>query len=96
MATLAGRPPWPCRRAGHDVTAVDNFASGRESEIGVRPLFPIPTLHERIRAWREVTGLEIGLAVGDLTDYGFVEAIVRDRDPTPSSTTANSRPRRTR
>ena len=57
----------------------------------MRPLFPIPTLHERIRAWREVTGLEVGLAVGDLTDYGFVEAIVRDQRPTPSSTTANSR-----
>ena len=55
----------------------------------MRPL-PIPTLHERIRAWREVTGLEVGLAVGDLTDYGFVEAIVRDRRPTPSSTTANA------
>ena len=47
----------------------------------VRPLFPIPTLHERIRAWREVTELDIGLSVGDLTDYGFVESVIRDVRP---------------
>jgi len=54
---------WPTAmalsRAGHDVHLVDNFAKRQwEQEIGVRPLFAIPTLHERIRAWREVTGSE--------------------------------------
>jgi UDP-sulfoquinovose synthase len=77
---------WPTAmalsRAGHSVHLVDNFAKRQwESEIGVRPLFAIPTLHERIRAWHEVTGLEIGLAVGDLTDYGFVESVVREIRP---------------
>jgi UDP-sulfoquinovose synthase len=61
---------WPTAmalsRAGHDVHLVDNFAKRQwEQEIGVRPLFAIPTLHERIRAWREVTELDIGLSVGD-------------------------------
>jgi UDP-sulfoquinovose synthase len=77
---------WPTAmslsKAGHDVTVVDNFAKRQwESEIGVRPLFPIPTLHERIRAWRDVTGLEIDLAVGDLTDYAFVESVIGDLRP---------------
>jgi UDP-sulfoquinovose synthase len=71
---------WPTAmafsRAGHRVAVVDNFAKRRwELEIGVRPLLPIPTLHERVRAWREVTGLEIELHVGDLTDYAFVESV---------------------
>ena len=71
---------WPTAmafsRAGHRVAVVDNFAKRRwELEIGVRPLLPIPTLHERVRAWREVTGLEIELDVGDLTDYAFVESV---------------------
>jgi UDP-sulfoquinovose synthase len=65
-------------RAGDRVAVVDNFAKrGWELEIGVRPLFPVPTLHERIRAWREVTENEIELYVGDLTDYAFVEDVVR-------------------
>ncbi len=71
---------WPSAlafsRAGHRVAVVDNFAKRRwELEIGVRPLLPIPTLHERVRAWHEVTGLEIELHVGDLTDYAFVESV---------------------
>jgi UDP-sulfoquinovose synthase len=71
---------WPTAmafsRAGHRVAVVDNFAKRRwELEIGVRPLLPILTLHERVRAWREVTGLEIEFHVGDLTDYAFVESV---------------------
>ena len=71
---------WPTAmafsRAGHRVAIVDNFAKRHwELEVGVRPLLPIPTLHERVRAWREVTGLEIELHVGDLTDYAFVESV---------------------
>ncbi len=77
---------WPTAmafsQAGHRVAVVDNFAKrGWELELGVRPLFPIPTLHERIRAWREVTERDIELFVGDLTDYAFVESVVRDFRP---------------
>ena len=77
---------WPTAmalsRAGHEIVLVDNFAKRQwEQEIGVRPLFPIPTLHERIRAWRDVTGLDIRLSVGDLVDYAFVESVVRDFRP---------------
>src|SRR4051794_8640754 len=69
-------------RAGHRVAVVDNFAKrGWEAELGVRPLFPVPTLHERIRAWREVTENEIELRIGDLTDYAFVEAVIDDVKP---------------
>jgi UDP-sulfoquinovose synthase len=72
---------WPTAmafsRAGNRVAVVDNFAKRSwEAELGVRPLFPIPTLHERIRAWREVNENEIELHVGDLTDYAFIESIV--------------------
>src|SRR5881398_3576337 len=77
---------WPTAmafsRAGERVTVVDNFAKRQwEAELGVRPLFPIPTLHERIRAWREVSENEIELRVGDLTDYDFVESIIDDIRP---------------
>ena len=72
---------WPTAmafsRAGHRVAVVDNFAKRQwELELGVRPLFPVPTLHERVRAWREVTENDIELHVGDLTDYGFVESVI--------------------
>jgi UDP-sulfoquinovose synthase len=72
---------WPTAlsfsRQGHRVALADNFAKRRwELEVGVRPLIPIPTLQERIRRWHEISGNEIELSVGDLTDYDFVESIV--------------------
>ena len=50
---------WPTAmalsQAGHIGHIFDNFAKRQwELEIGVRPLFPIPTLQERIRAWRNL------------------------------------------
>jgi UDP-sulfoquinovose synthase len=77
---------WPTAmhfsRRGDRVAVVDNLAKRAwEQEIGVTPLFPIPTLHERVRAWREVAERDIELHVGDLVDYRFVESVFRDFRP---------------
>ncbi len=77
---------WPTAmafsRQGHRVAVVDNFAKRQwELELGVQPLFPIPTLHERARAWREVSENEIEVHVGDLVDYDFVDALLADFQP---------------
>ncbi len=77
---------WPTgmalSRQGHRVALVDNFAKRQwELELGIRPLFPIPTLHERARAWREVSENEIEVHVGDLCDYDFVDALLADFQP---------------
>jgi UDP-sulfoquinovose synthase len=77
---------WPTAmhfsRRGYRVAVVDNFAKRNwEQSIGVEPLFPIATLHERVRAWREVSENEIELHVGDLTDYRFVESIFQRFQP---------------
>jgi UDP-sulfoquinovose synthase len=55
---------------GHTVGVVDNFAKRRwEMELNVEPLMPIRTLHDRVKAWHEVTGKSIELYVGDLRNY---------------------------
>ncbi len=77
---------WPTAmafsRQGHRVAIVDNFAKRQwELELGVRPLFPIPTLHERVRAWREVSENEIEIHVGDLVDYDFLDSLLADFRP---------------
>jgi UDP-sulfoquinovose synthase len=72
---------WPTAmafsKAGHRVAVVDSFAKRQwEGELGVTPLFPIPTLEDRVGAWREVSGLDIEVAVGDLCDYEFVDELI--------------------
>jgi len=72
---------WPTAmylsRRGHSVGVVDNFAKRRwEMELNVEPLIPIRTLHDRVSAWREVTGEEIEHFVADLRNYGAVEGVL--------------------
>ena len=58
---------------GDEVMVVDNFAKRRwELEEGIEPLLPVPTLHARVKRWKEVSGRDIQLKVGDLTNHRFV------------------------
>ena len=72
---------WPTAmylsRLGHDVAVLDNFAKRRwEMELNVEPLMPIRTLHDRVEAWRTLTGRNMDLFVGDLRNYEVVEGIL--------------------
>src|SRR4051794_14504936 len=67
--------------AGHDVVIVDNLARRTwDEELGASSLTPIATLEDRVAAWREVSGREIGIEIGDLLDWDFlVGAVDRHR-----------------
>ena len=76
---------------------VDNFAKRRwEMELNVEPLMPIRTLHDRVKAWQEVTGKRIELFVGDLRNYELVWRAFGRFGPKPSSITASNPPLPTR
>ncbi len=77
---------WPTSlylsRRGHDVVVVDNFAKRDwEQEVGVQPLFPVPTLRSRLRAWHELAEIDIPARIGDLQDYRFVESLFSEFEP---------------
>ncbi|MGH2528047.1 MAG: NAD-dependent epimerase/dehydratase family protein [Actinomycetota bacterium] len=78
---------WPTSmhfsRRGHEVHAVDNYLRRRaHAEAGTDSLTPIPeSLLARARAWRDVTGLEIGVTEGDLMDWDVLERAVREFRP---------------
>jgi UDP-sulfoquinovose synthase len=66
----------------HDVAVVDNFARRSwDHELGAESLAPIRSLQERVAAWYELSGRRIGVFVGDLCDYTFLEPVVRDFRP---------------
>jgi UDP-sulfoquinovose synthase len=67
---------------GHEVAVLDNFAKRRwEMELNVEPLIPIHTLHDRVKAWREVSGRVITLFVGELRNYEVVKGSIEAFKP---------------
>lgn len=67
---------------GHDVAIVDNFVRRQwDLDLGVQTLTPIRSLHERLKVWKDLTGKTIEVFVGDMTDYGFLSAHIRDFEP---------------
>src|SRR5260370_22191129 len=50
-------------------------------ERGFDSLIPIYTLHDRVAAWKEVSGRQIQLYIGDTVDYEAVAAVFRAFQP---------------
>jgi UDP-sulfoquinovose synthase len=67
---------------GFDITIFDNFSRRLfDLEHGYASLIPIQTLHERVAAWKEVSGREIEVRVGDTTDYDALAAVFQEMRP---------------
>jgi UDP-sulfoquinovose synthase len=67
---------------GHDVHVIDNELRRRlHAEAGTDSLTPIVRLPERIEAWREVTGREVGVTLGDLTDPAVIDDVIGATPP---------------
>ena len=68
---------------GHEVHAIDNYLRRRaHQEAGTDSLTPIlGSLPARADAWKEISGKEIGVTEGDLTDWATTERLFRDFQP---------------
>ena len=68
---------------GHDVHVIDNYLRrDAHREAGSDSLTPIAAgLPERVAAWKEIAGLDIGFTEGDLTDWDITEALFRGFQP---------------
>ena len=68
---------------GFDVCIVDNFSRRRwDHELRIGSLTPMQSIWDRVRAWREVSGHDIEVAVGDLTDYHLLTQVIQEYKPT--------------
>ncbi len=77
---------WPAAMklsaAGHEVLAVDNYLRRRlMQEIDCEALFAVPNLHERAQHWKEKSGKDIGVRIGDLDDWTFIAEIFEEFRP---------------
>ena len=68
--------------AGHEVLTVDNYLRRRIAmDTDSLPLFDTLLLDQRAARFKEITGKDIKVAIGDLNDFRFVEKIFRDFEP---------------
>jgi UDP-sulfoquinovose synthase len=77
---------WPTAmrlsKAGHEVMAVDNYMRRRLCrEESVEPLFEVPELRARAQPWREKSGREIAVRIGDLADWNFIAEVFAEFRP---------------
>src|ERR1700753_1066521 len=68
---------------GHDVTILDNLSRRKiDIELEVESLTPIQPLGQRLRAWKEVSGREIGFVNLDIaTEYDRLVEVLREQQP---------------
>lgn len=68
---------------GHEVLIVDNLSRRNiDNELGAESLTPIKSIHERISAWKEVTGKEIGFKNLNMAkDYDALSILLNDYRP---------------
>src|SRR5579864_7734435 len=67
---------------GLSVALVDNFSRRAwDHQLQVQSLPHLASLRQRLDCWRTLTGAEIPLFVGDVTDYDFLSATVRQYQP---------------
>jgi UDP-sulfoquinovose synthase len=69
-------------KRGHTVAVVDNFLRRlMHLERGTDSLTPIQSLQARVDAWKEVSGKDIEMFVGDIQDWYFISRVIRDFKP---------------
>jgi UDP-sulfoquinovose synthase len=68
---------------GHDITILDNLSRRKiDVDLEVDSLTPIVPIGDRVQAWREVSGREIGFINIDLaSDYDRLAALLRELRP---------------
>jgi len=67
---------------GHEVAGIDNFSRRRwVKNMDSHSAIPIHSIETRIETMKELYGVDIKFYQGDLTDYYFLEGVIKDFKP---------------
>lgn len=67
---------------GHEVTLFDNLTRRHfDLERGFDSLLPIYTLHERVAAWKAISGQQMHIHIGDAMDYDALATVFQEVQP---------------
>lgn len=67
---------------GHEVIVVDNYFRRKAAlDLDCESLIPTPNLAQRAVKWKEVSGKDIAVYIGDVTDYDVLKCIFNKHHP---------------
>lgn len=67
---------------GHEVGVVDNYLRRNLArEENVEALFSVPNLQERADLWKETSGKNLDVFIGDLNDWSFTAKLFQEFNP---------------
>jgi len=77
---------WPTAmsfsKKGHEICVIDNYLRRNICrDLDVEPLYPVPNLLSRVRTWKEFSGKDIQVRIGDCCDYEFLRRIFSEFQP---------------
>ncbi|WP_117148800.1 NAD-dependent epimerase/dehydratase family protein [Paraliobacillus zengyii] len=77
---------WPTAlylsKQGHEVSILDNLVRRKiDEELRSNSVTPIATLEERVTKWKELTGNDIQIFIGDLNHYDFLSQVFEQTKP---------------
>lgn len=77
---------WPTAmyfsQRGHEVVGVDNYFRRHAGlEFNCEALIPTPNLAQRTARWQDITGKNIHVHIGDVTDYAFLSSLFKEYVP---------------
>jgi len=77
---------WPTcmyfSQRGHAVAGVDNYFRRKASiELDCEPLVPTPNLIQRAKIWKDASGKELTVYIGDVSDYAFLKKVFEEFRP---------------
>ncbi len=66
----------------HEVIGIDNyFRRNAAVELDCESLIPTPNLIQRAKIWEDISGRNIKVHIGDITNYGFLLSLFREYNP---------------
>lgn len=69
-------------KRGYEVAVVDNLMRRlMDEQLGTQTLTPIASLQQRVRKWHELSGQQLGVFVGDICDFEFLEDVFTSFQP---------------
>jgi|SRR5581483_1189771 len=77
---------WPTSlylsQKGHTILIVDSLVRRYfDLELGTKSLLPIIPTKKRIHRWQKISGKKIDFRFGDITDYSFINHVIKDFSP---------------